>query len=79
MSDRRRGVRAAAGALAAVVGAVVLLAGVLGTTAGPAGAATPKAGRVLIVSLPDTEWADFEHASTPTSIACSRRPRSGGW
>ncbi len=31
----------------------------------PAGAATPKQGRVLIVSLPDTEWADLEPASTP--------------
>jgi hypothetical protein len=32
---------------------------------GAASAASPRTGRVLIVSLPDTEWADFEHASTP--------------
>jgi hypothetical protein len=37
----------------------------LAACGGPAGAATPKRGRVLIVSLPNTEWADFEQASTP--------------
>jgi hypothetical protein len=70
VTDRRRGVQVAAGAVA-----LVLLAGVLTTLLGaPASAAsatpgTPAAatptGRVLVVSLPDTEWADFEQASTP--------------
>jgi hypothetical protein len=45
----------------AVVVAVVALAATVGTAA----AATPKHGRVLIISLPDTEWVDFEQASTP--------------
>ena len=31
----------------------------------PAGAATPARGRVLVISLPATEWADFDHATTP--------------
>jgi hypothetical protein len=44
-----------------VVVAVVALASIGGTAA----AATAKDGRVLIISLPDTEWADFEQASTP--------------
>jgi hypothetical protein len=56
-----QGVRAAAGALAAVVVAVVVLA----CSVGPAGAATPTTGRVLVVSLPETEWVDFEPADTP--------------
>src|SRR5690242_16461739 len=30
-----------------------------------ASAASPRTGRVLIISLPNTEWADFEPASTP--------------
>jgi hypothetical protein len=61
VSKRGQGARAAAGALVAAVVAVVALA----ATTGAALAASPKSGRVLIVSLPDTEWADFEQAATP--------------
>ncbi len=45
--------------VAVVVGLVALVA------AAPAGAATPARGRVLVISLPATEWADFDHATTP--------------
>jgi hypothetical protein len=55
------GRRSAASSLAV---AIVALVG-LTALAGPASAATPKNRRVLIVSLPNTEWADFEPASTP--------------
>jgi hypothetical protein len=62
VSSTARGVRTTAGALlAVVVVAVALAAG----SASPARAATANDGRVLVVSLPGTEWADFEHASTP--------------
>jgi len=44
-----------------IVGAVAVTA----TTGATAGAATPNDGRVLIIPLPDPEWADFEQASTP--------------
>ena len=52
--------RAAAAGLAA---AVVLLT-VLAATTG-AGAATPRPGRVLLLSLPNVEWADVTEARTP--------------
>jgi hypothetical protein len=48
--------------LAATMVAVAVVAA-LG--AAPAAAASPRTGRVLIISLPNTEWADFEQASTP--------------
>jgi hypothetical protein len=44
----------------AIVAAVVLTLAATGATA-----TTPSRGRVLVLSLPDTEWADFDHASTP--------------
>jgi len=50
---------AAAGLVAVVVGLTVL-ASALG-----AGAATPRTGRVLVISLPNVEWADFSDAHTP--------------
>jgi hypothetical protein len=59
---RRQGGQAAAGLLAAAIIAAIVLVAV---TPRRAGAATPREGRVLIISLPDTEWVDFEHASTP--------------
>ena len=62
MSHRGQGARSAAGVLAAIMVAVAVLAA-FGPAA--AGAATPSNGRVLVISLPDTEWVDFEHASTP--------------
>ncbi len=66
MSTRGRGTRAAVGALALAVVAVVALAGLAAPAASAVPAAsTAKQGRVLIVSLPDTEWADFDPASTP--------------
>jgi len=61
-SSRGGGKRAAAGSLAV---AIVALVGLTALFTGPASAATPNRGRVLIVSLPNTEWADFEPASTP--------------
>jgi hypothetical protein len=61
VTRRGRGKRAAAGALAAVLVAAVALT----VASGTAHAATPKDGRVLIISLPDTEWLDFESATTP--------------
>ncbi|HEU5305926.1 MAG TPA: hypothetical protein VFW97_01280, partial [Acidimicrobiia bacterium] len=69
MSDRHRGRQVAAGALVlalALIGVVAAL-GTARASAATASAATARApsGRVLIVSLPDTEWADFEQASTP--------------
>ncbi len=59
----RCGARTAATLVAAAVAAVAFTA----FTTGPAEAASPSArsGRVLIISLPDTEWLDFEPASTP--------------
>jgi len=60
VSRRGSGRRVGAAALVAVVVGLVLLA-----AAPRAGAATPKQGRVLILSLPATEWADFDHADTP--------------
>jgi hypothetical protein len=59
---RNRGARDAAGALAL---AAVFVATMGTFAAAPASAATTRTGRVLIVSLPNTEWADFDHASTP--------------
>jgi hypothetical protein len=52
------------------VGASALVAVVIGLVAlsvlqQPAGAATPARGRVLILSLPATEWTDFDDAKTP--------------
>jgi len=60
------GTRAAAGSLA---GAIVATMAFAAFAAPPASAATPAPppaqGRVLIISLPDTEWVDFEQAATP--------------
>ena len=41
------------------------MVGLVALVAAPAGAATPARGRVFVISLPSTEWADFEHAETP--------------
>ena len=66
MTAHARKVRLGAGALALVVVGMILTSA-LGTSA--ASARTPTAtrtsGRVLIVTLPNTEWADFEQAKTP--------------
>ncbi len=67
MSHRAPGARAAVATLAGAIVGVVAFAAF--TAPAPAAAAPPAStaarGRVLIVSLPDTEWADFEQASTP--------------
>ena len=51
-------------AAAGLVAAVVLLSWVAGAVA-TAAAASPRTARVLLISLPSTEWADFDHARTP--------------
>ena len=56
----QRARRIAAAGLVAVVAGITVLAFVA-----RAGAATPRTGRVLVISLPNTEWADFDHAHTP--------------
>lgn len=66
MSSRGRGTRAV---VTAVVFAVIGVVALAVFAAPSASAAPPEStahhGRVLIVALPDTEWADFEQASTP--------------
>jgi hypothetical protein len=54
----------AAGALVLALALIGVVAA-LGTARASAATARAPSGRVLIVSLPDTEWADFEQASTP--------------
>ena len=34
----------------------------------PAGAATPTQGRVLVISLPDVEWADFDRGAARPNL-----------
>jgi hypothetical protein len=65
VKPRGRGMRAVVGALAGIVGGVVALAAFAASASAAPTASSAKQGRVLIVSLPDTEWADFEQASTP--------------
>jgi hypothetical protein len=55
--------RAAAAALAAVVALLTVVAAA--TTATAAGAASPRQGRVLVISLPAVEWSDFRGVATP--------------
>lgn len=78
MSTRARGARVVAGAVAAAVLATVALAALAAPAASAASAATPPRGRVLIVSLPDTEWVDFDHASTPNLDRLFSRSAIGG-
>lgn len=78
MSTRARGARVVAGAVAAAVLATVALAALAAPAVSAASAATPPRGRVLIVSLPDTEWVDFDHASTPNLDRLFSRSAIGG-
>ena len=52
--------RIAAAALAAAIAVLTVLA-----AATAAGAASPRQGKVLVISLPAVEWSDFQDVATP--------------
>ena len=61
---RRRGRRFAAAILVATIAGFATLV-VTASGAARADAASPRTARVLVISLPNTEWADFREAVTP--------------
>jgi hypothetical protein len=65
--------RIAAAALAVGLALLGVLVG-----AGAAGAATPRQGRVLVISLPGVEWADFQGVATPNLDRLFARSAIGG-
>ena len=60
MKGRVRVKKVVAALLAALVGLLTML-----VATGVAGAAAPRRGRVLVISLPAVEWSDFQDAATP--------------